>query len=209
MKTTKTTQNASKFADQTTHVVGRILNRETFESEAFELDVPYCRAESVAVKHVAEALGISTDDYMVVIAKDGIQNEAAARWRYDYPSLVQAAHGIFEELEDAETTCVAETGSIVVEIPRYVYSAQLWIVVLGSDGEPVDYYTTRHKCESFQKFTKGDARSFVCADRDELYSDEFVLGYHAPKRDEFTSYAVVNSDKAKACRKYADETDES
>lgn len=207
MKTTKTAQNTSKFADQTTHVVGRILNRETFESEPFELDVPYCRAESVAVKHVAEALGISTNE-MVVIAKDGIQNEAAARWRYDYPSLVQAAHGIFEEIEDAESACVTEADSIVVEIPRYVYSAQLWIVVLDSDGEPSDYYTTRHECESFQKFTKGDARSFVCADRDELYSDEFVLGYHAPKRDEFTSYAVVNADKAKACRKYVETDDE-
>ena len=146
---------------------------------------------------------------MVVIAKDGIQNEAAPRWRYDYPSLVQSAYQIFEEPEDAQAMCTPESGFICVEIPRYVYSAQLWIMVADSEGQPVEYYTTRHECESFQKFTRGDARSFVWTDRDELYAGESVIGYTEAKRAEFTSFAVVSAEQAKACRKYADETDES
>ena len=136
---------------------------------------------------------------MVVIAKDGIQNESAPRWRYDYPSLVEAAESITDEMPES----VAD-GFVCVEIPRYVYSAQLWIMVSDSDGQPAEYYTTRHECESFQKFTKGDARSLVWFDRDELYNSETVIGYHAPKRDEYTSYAIVSAEQAKACRKYTE-----
>lgn len=205
MKNTKNTQNAAtskKHDGQMTKVNGFILEIATMTSEPFEIEVEYCRASAIAANRVANAMNLDTKKFMVVIPEGGIQNESAKRWRYDYPSLVQAATRIVEDTEEF-TDEEHEAGYVLVEVPQYVYSAQLWIYCEDTD----EYITERCEYTSFEKFTRGDARSFVWHEREEESKLETVIGYHGAKREENTVFAVVTSEDANSCKKYTEDTE--
>lgn len=171
-------------------VKGIIANTEKQTFENFEIETPYTRSNSMAIKYAKEAMKLD-DNALVSIVE--IINKPFKRPIYDAGKLIENAIEFFDDETDAKNA--ASDSVSVIKVTDYVYSGQVWAIL--DSGE---YYTEFIKDASPVKFGKVDTRGFIKMRAEKRLSGK-VIGVHGDKREVRFQFITIENDALEKCVK--------